>query len=492
VVDGRSTVDESLLTGEPLPVVRTKGDTVIGGTINKDGRLVVRVTRTGGETALAHIVKLVEHAQSSKPPVQKLADRIAAIFVPVVLGIALVTGVGWYVWGTTHGWAPAETWAVIAKAVCSVLIIACPCALGLAIPAALMVGIGRGAKRGILIRDIDALQQAEKIDTVVLDKTGTVTEGKPVVAEVVSLDGVPEDEVLRLAAAAEQFSEHPLACAIVTHARERGLGLPEPDSFNSEPGLGVEATVAGRDLLVGSPELLARGGGNGTVKLPSENGSAAATRVYVAVRERDGSVKPLGLITLKDRVKPDSKAAVAELHRMGLRTALLTGDNRETAEAIAREVGIDDLRANVKPGEKAAVIHELQGLSPAGPDRQPATGNRQSHYVAMVGDGVNDAPALAQADLGIAIGSGSDVAKEVGDIVLVSGSLHGVPAAIRLSRATMRTVRQNLFFAFVYNVLAIPLAAFGVLNPLIAAAAMALSDVTVIGNALLLRRSKID
>jgi Cu+-exporting ATPase len=326
----------------------------------------------------------------------------------------------------------------------------------------------------------------------VLDKTGTVTEGRPVVAEVVSHGGAAEDEVLRLAAAAEQFSEHPLARAIVTHACERGLALPEPDSFNSEPGLGVEATVEGRELLVGGPDLLAKRGANGTANLPSENGTAAATRVYVAVRERDGSVKPLGLITLKDRIKPDSKAAVAELHRMGLRTVLLTGDNRETAEAIAREVGIDDVRANVKPGGKAEVIRELQGFSPPHFNRQWAIDNRQSRFVAMVGDGVNDAPALAQADLGIAIGSGSDVAKEAGDIVLVSGSLHGVPAAIRLSRATMRTVRQNLFFAFVYNVLAIPLAALALLNPLIAAAAMALSDVTVIGNALLLRRSKID
>jgi Cu+-exporting ATPase len=498
-----------LLTGEPLPVTRAAGDTVIGGTINKDGRLVVRVTRTGGETALAQIVKLVEHAQSSKPPVQRLADRIAAVFVPAVLGIALVTGVGWYLWGTAHGLAAADTWAMIAKAVCSVLIIACPCALGLAIPAALMVGTGRGARRGILIRDIDALQQAEKIDTVVLDKTGTVTEGKPVVAEVVSLNGVAADEVLRLAAAAEQFSEHPLARAIVTHARERGLSLPEPDSFSSEPGLGVEATVEGRQLLVGASDLLARGGTDRAAPVAPESANGVATRVYVATRERDGSVRALGLITLKDRIKPDSKAAVAELHRMGLRTVLLTGDNRETAGAIAREVGIDDVRSNVKPGEKAAAIRELQRGSRDRHDDELAavraearaggadvdldvTAPPRVHRVTMVGDGVNDAPALAQADLGIAIGSGSDVAKEAGDIVLVSGSLHGVPAAIRLSRATMRTVRQNLFFAFVYNVLAIPLAAFGVLNPLIAAAAMALSDVTVIGNALLLRRSRID
>jgi Cu+-exporting ATPase len=475
VVEGRSTVDESMITGEPLPVPRGPGDTVIGGTVNVDGRLVVRVTKVGSESALGQIVRLVEHAQSSKPPIQKLADRIAAVFVPVVLGIALVTAIGWYAWGAAHGWEAARTWGMVARAVCSVLIIACPCALGLAIPAALMVGTGRGARRGILIRDIDALQNAERIDTVVLDKTGTITEGRPAVSQVVALNGVAEPEVLRLAAGAEQFSEHPLARAIVAHARDRGLDLPEPDSFHNEPGLGVIADFNGTRLLVGSDGLLQEL----NVVAPADQAAPVGTVVHIA-RVRGTVAERIGQIVLTDRVKADSATAVAELHRMGLRTVLLTGDNRATAEAIARQVGIDDVRAGVRPDGKAQAVKSLQ-------DEQ---GKRR--YVAMVGDGINDAPALAAADLGIAIGSGSDVAKETGDIILVSGSLRGVPASIRLSRATMKKVRQNLFLAFVYNVLAIPLAALGMLSPLIAAGAMALSDVSVIGNALLLRRTRID
>jgi Cu+-exporting ATPase len=486
VTDGRSSVDESMISGEPLPVGRVPGDPVIGGTVNGDGRLVVRVTKTGGETALAQIVKLVETAQSSKPPVQRLADQIAAVFVPVVLGIALLTGVGWYAWGAAHDWPAARTWAMLAKAVCSVLIIACPCALGLAIPAALMVGTGRGAKRGILIRDIDALQKAEKIDTVVLDKTGTITQGKPAVAEVTALNGMAAEHVLRLAAGAEQFSEHPLAKALVSHARERGLRIPEPESFNNEPGFGVVADVEGSTLFVGNDALLQHHGiRDDAGTMPPTIG----TTVHIGARRRQKRyTQRIGRITFTDQLKPDSREAIGALHALGLRTILLTGDNRQTAEAIARQVGIDDVRADVKPRGKADTVQALQeaGLGHAG------SANAARARVAMVGDGVNDAPALAQADLGIAIGSGSDVAKETGDVVLVSGSLHGVATAIRLSRATMRTIRQNLFLAFAYNVIAIPLAAFGYLSPLIAAAAMALSDVSVIGNALLLRRTKID
>jgi Cu+-exporting ATPase len=474
VDEGRSTVDESMITGEPLPVVRTTGDTMIGGTVNLDGRLVIRATKVGSATALAQIVKLVEQAQSSKPPVQRLADRISAIFVPVVLVIGLVTGVAWFVWGATHNWEAARTWGRIANAVCSVLLIACPCALGLAVPAAIMVGTGRGARRGILIRDMDALQNAERIDTIVLDKTGTITLGKPIVVDVISLNGVPAGEILRLAAAAEQFSSHPLAKAVVEHARSRQVSIPEPSGFVNDPGYGVVAQFEGATLLVGNQALLAK---NGDSSNGEHRGEAGQTLVYVARQQADSRVERLGAIVITDEIKPDSRDAIARLHAMKLRTVLLTGDTRVAAERIAKEVGIDDIRAEVKPDEKAKVIRELQS---------------QGRKVAMVGDGINDAPALATANLGIAIGSGSDIAKETGDIVLVSGSLSGVAAAIHLSRATMRTIRQNLFFAFIYNVVLIPMAAFGLLNPLLAAGAMALSDVTVIGNALLLRRARID
>ena len=483
VVDGRSSVDESMITGESMPVLRQSGDAVIGGTLNVDGRLVVRVTKVGSETALAQIVKLVDRAQSSKPPVQRLADRIAAVFVPSVLAIALLTGVGWFIAGAVNDWPAATTWGHIARAVCSVLIIACPCALGLAVPAALMVGTGRGAKRGILIRDVDALQNAEKVSVVVLDKTGTITRGRPAVAEVAPLDGGAGDELLTLAAAAEMFSEHPVARAIVEHAKTRGIAIPQPSAFRNEAGLGVVATVNGRQVIVGNPELLAKHAI--AVDVPQSR----QTSVLVAA---DG--KALGTITVADEIKPDSVAAVRELHGLGLRAVLLTGDNESTARAIAQQVGIEDVRANVRPAGKADVIRGLQqGALPDTRDAREATMAPAGHRgVAMVGDGINDAPALAIADLGIAIGSGSDVAKEAGDVVLVGGSLHGVAAAIKLSRATMRVIRQNLVFAFIYNVIAIPLAALGMLNPLIAAAAMALSDVTVIGNALRLRRTKID
>ncbi|MGH7214216.1 MAG: heavy metal translocating P-type ATPase [Tepidisphaeraceae bacterium] len=502
VVDGHSSVDESMITGESMPAPRSVGDDVIGGTLNQDGRLVVRATKIGAQTALAQIVQLVETAQSSKPPVQRLADKVAAVFVPIVLAIAVVTGVCWYMWGKTHDWEQARTWGKIANSVCSVLIIACPCALGLAVPAALMVGTGRGAKRGILIRDIDALQNAEGIGVVVLDKTGTVTRGAPVVSQIVPLDNSTENDLLRLAAAAEQFSEHPLAKAVLREARQRGLELPEPTGFTNEPGYGVIAKVDGRTLLVGSDALLVRhvGAGQAIAGPRAAEGQGknfdlrfhgmkmrvlGSTLVHLAERLPDKRIERLGFIAVADEVKTDSPAAVAELHKLKLRTVLLTGDNRATADIIAKQVGIEEVHAEVKPGEKADVIKELQ-------DVEPGTPKAKVRKVAMVGDGINDAPALAQADLGIALGSGSDIAKETGDVVLVSGSLHGVATAIRLSRATMKKIRQNLFLAFVYNVIAIPLAAFGLLNPLIAAGAMALSDISVLGNALLLRRTKID
>ncbi len=473
VIAGRSSVDESMLTGESVPVTRQTGDPVIGGTLNQDGALTIRVTRIGSETALAQIVKLVETAQNSKPAVQKLADRIAAVFVPVVLGIALLTGIGWYAHGVATGLAQAEMWANIAKAVCSVLIIACPCALGLAVPAALMVGTGRGAKLGILYRDINALQSAERIDTVVLDKTGTLTRGRPVVGKIVSFDSVTENDLLQLAASAEQFSSHPLAKAIVNAAKTRGISLIEPDEFQNEPGLGIRAKLNGQPLFVGSEEFL-RSEGFEPATEPGMN--THATKVWIA---REQTV--LGAIELTDELKPDSADVIRELHAMGLKTVLLTGDHESAAREIAKQVGIDDVRAGIKPDGKAQAIRDLQ---------QSANGDRKS-AIAMVGDGINDAPALAQADLGIAIGSGSDIAKETGGIVLVSGSLTGVPMAIKLSRATMRTIRMNLFFAFFYNIIAIPIASFGLLSPIICAAAMALSDVTVIGNALRLKRTKL-
>jgi P-type Cu+ transporter len=469
VMEGESSVDESMMTGEPLPVARSVGDTVIGGTINQNGRLVVRATQVGSATALAQIVKLVEKAQTSKPPVQRLADQVAAVFVPSVLAIALVTAIGWYVWGATHHWATAAIWAAIAKASCSVLLIACPCALGLAVPAALMVGAGRGARRGILIRDIDALQMAEKIDTVALDKTGTVTLGRPAVTQIKTFNGISEDELLRLAAAAEQFSSHPLATAITAAAQSRKIQIPQTQAFDTEAGFGVTARIDGQKILVGSAAMLQRHG----ITLDNSTGK---TEIYVA-RQTNGQYEPAGQLIVSDEVKSDSAAAVSELRNLNLRVVLISGDNVAAAQAVAKQVGITDVRGDVKPGAKAQAIRELQ----TGP-----------HFVAMVGDGINDAPALAQADLGIALGSGSDVAKETGGIILIGPSLHGVAAAIRLSRATMRTIRQNLFLAFIYNVLAIPLAAFGILTPLVAAAAMALSDITVIGNALRLRRTKID
>ena len=395
---------------------------------------------------------------------------------------------------------------MLAKAVCSVLIIACPCALGLAVPATLMVGTGMGARRGILIRDIDALQTAEKIDTVVLDKTGTITQGTPIVSEVIPYSGRSADELLQLAASAEQYSEHPLAKAIVAHAKSRGLSLSEPSSFANEPGLGVVAQVDGQTVFVGNhelidkyapptidtshdfksfvtPEIVERVKNDPDIARLSD-AAACGTTSHVAIKRPGGHVERLGFFALSDELKQDSQHAIEQLHAMKLHTILLSGDHLLAAKAIGDQVGITDIRANVKPDGKAAVIRELQ-------NRQSAIGNRKS-AVAMVGDGINDAPALAQADLGIAIGSGSDIAKETGDIVLVGGSLHGIATAIRLSRATMTKIRQNLFLAFIYNVLAIPLAALGLLNPLIAAAAMALSDVTVIGNALLLRRARID
>ncbi|HTW93489.1 MAG TPA: heavy metal translocating P-type ATPase [Tepidisphaeraceae bacterium] len=474
ILDGAAAIDESMLTGEPIPVTRSTGDTVIGGTLNTDGRLVIRAEKIGSETALAQIIQCVESAQSAKPPVQRLADRISSVFVPTVLCLALLTGVTWFFIAAAQDWPAAETWATIANAVCSVLIIACPCALGLALPAALMVATGLGAQHGILIRDLEALQHAEKIDTVLFDKTGTLTEGHPAVTtiqttpEPSAAQPVSTDHALALAAAVAQFSTHPLSKAIVAKAQLKNLPLPAITEFRSHAGLGLTARAPDGLILLGSDTFLASNG----VPVPP---SGATTVAHIALNGRH-----LAAIHFSDPIKPYAAAAVAELMRMNLRTVLVTGDRPEAANAVAASVGIPEIRANVQPAEKAKIVKEFQNSASSAP-----------HQVAMVGDGINDAPALAAADLGIALASGSDIAKESGGIILVGSALHSVPAAIRLSRLTMRTIRRNLFFAFFYNILAIPLAAAGLLNPLIAAAAMALSDVTVVGSALLLRRANL-
>ncbi len=468
IVDGRSTIDESMLTGESVPVDKGPGDEVIGATINRAGSFRFRATRIGRDTALAQIVRLVEEAQGSKAPIQRLADRVSAYFVPVVIAIAAVSMAAWLLAGSSF------TAAMLAFV--AVLIIACPCALGLATPTAIMVSTGRGAEIGLLVRSGAALETAKELDTIVLDKTGTLTEGEPRVTDVVALGDGDLDAFLALAAAAESRSEHPLGEAVVAAARERGLELSEPERFEAEVGHGVSAAVAGRRIASGSARHLRELGVDPTAlaaeaeRLEGEG----RTAVLIAV---DG--EPAGVIGIADTLKPEAADAVAELRRLGLEVAMLTGDNRRTAEAIAREAGIDRVLAEVLPDDKVGEVRRLQ---------------EEGRRVAMVGDGINDAPALAQADIGIAIGTGTDIAMEASDMTLISGDLRGVAAPIELSRQTMRTIRQNLFGAFAYNVSLIPVAAgvlhpiWGItLDPVLAAAAMAASSVTVVGNALRLR-----
>ncbi len=480
ILEGESSVDESMLTGEPIPVDKQAGDSVAAGTINGEGRLRIEARKVGKDTALARIIRMVQEAQGSKAPVQALADRVAAVFVPGVIGIALLTFILW--WLMVGEFVPAMIRLV------AVLVIACPCALGLATPTAIMAGTGKGAERGVLFKNSEALELASKLDTVVLDKTGTITVGKPAVVDVVCLDGnfANENEFLRLAASAERGSEHPLGRAIVAEATRRGLSLLEPKSFKASRGLGMSAAVDGREVLAGKPGWFMEMGldlGPLAQKLSLLQNQGKSV-VVIAVEN-----KIAGLMAVADRVKPESKDAIESLHRQNIRVVMLTGDNSRTAEAIASEVNIDEVVAEVRPEDKSARIREFQ---------------EQGKRVGMVGDGINDAPALAQADVGMAIGTGTDVAIETGDVILASGSLRGVPRAVELSRATMRTIRQNLFWAFFYNVVLIPVAA-GVLfpfeflpsylrqlHPILAAFAMALSSITVVSNSLRLYRARID
>jgi P-type Cu+ transporter len=466
VEDGRSAIDMSMLTGESVPVEVAPGAELPGASINAGGRLVVRATRIGSETALAQIARLVTAAQSGKAPVQRLADRVSAVFVPVVVALSAATLAFWL--GDGEGAGFAFTAAV------AVLIIACPCALGLATPTALMVGTGRGAQLGLLIKGPEVLEATRRADTVVLDKTGTVTRGTMSLAELVLAEGVDRAEALRLVGAAENGSEHPIARAIADAARKEVGPLPALDAFSNREGLGVEATLDGdRLVLVGRERLLAEWG----LPVPAELAAArerAEQRGHTAVLAGwDGQAR--ATLVVADTVKPTSRGAIAELRRLGLRPVLLTGDNERTARAVAEQVGVDEVIAEVLPADKAAVVRRLQ---------------EEGRVVAMVGDGVNDAPALAQADLGLAIGTGTDVAIEAADLTLVSGDLIAAVDAIRLSRATLRTIKENLGWAFGYNVAALPLAAAGLLNPIVAGAAMALSSVSVVGNALRLRRFK--
>jgi Cu+-exporting ATPase len=461
VEEGASAVDQSLLTGESVPVEKGPGDAIVGGSVNAGGRLVVLATKVGADTALAQIGRLVEDAQTGKAPVQRLADRISGVFVPVVLVLAVATLGFWLGDGTGATFAFSTAVAT--------LIIACPCALGLATPTARLVGTGRGAQMGVLIKGPEILESTRRVDTIVLDKTGTVTTGRMSLLDVVVGDGTDRDEVLRLAGALEDASEHPVARAIAAAARDLGT-LPPVTDFRNRDGLGVEGTVDGRAVVVGRPQLLEERSMPLTDDLRAALDAARSHGRTAVVAGWDGRAR--AVLGVADPVKPTSREAISRLKALGLRTVLLTGDNAQTARAVADEVGIDEVISDVLPAEKAAVVVRLQG---------------EGRVVAMVGDGVNDAPALAQADLGLAIGTGTDVAIEASDLTLVSGDLRAAADAIRLSRRTLRTIQVNLFWAFAYNVVLIPVAMLGFLNPLFAGAAMALSSVFVVSNSLRLR-----
>jgi Cu+-exporting ATPase len=474
VEEGNSAVDESMITGESMPVEKAPGIRVVGGTVNQTGSFIMRAEKLGSETLLAQIVRMVAEAQRSRAPIQSLADKVSGYFVPAVLLVAVLTFIAWSIWGPEPRFAYALVNAV------AVLIIACPCALGLATPMAVMVGTGRGAHAGVLVKNAEALELMEKVDTLVLDKTGTLTEGKPRLAQVIATDSVPENDLLRLVASLERSSEHPLAAAIVKAADDRGLKLSPTTNFESLTGKGVIGQVEGREVAVGNASLFAAR----QISTETLSGNAEELRRHgqtVMLVAVDG--KPAGLIAVADPIKASAREAVESLKRSGLRLVMLTGDNRATAEAIAKELGIAEFEAEVLPEHKLEIIKKLQA---------------EGRTVAMAGDGVNDAPALAQANVGIAMGTGTDVAMESGDITLIKGDLNALMRARNLSRATMRNIRQNLFFAFIYNLLGVPIAA-GVLypfaglllQPIFAAAAMSFSSVSVIANALRLRRAKL-
>jgi Cu+-exporting ATPase len=488
--EGYSAVDESIITGESIPVDKKEGDEVIGASINRTGSFRFEATRVGANTTLSRIVRLVEEAQGSKAPIQRLADVIASYFVPAVISIAVITFIIWYFAGP----APSFTYAILNFV--AVLIIACPCALGLATPTAIIVGTGKGAENGILIRNAETLEKAHKVNTVLLDKTGTLTMGEPKVTDIIAVDNLTKEEILQLAASAESRSEHPLGQAIIYELSQRGLELAPVTEFNAIPGQGVEAKIGSRNILVGNLRLMrdrniSLNGAEERAHILWEKGK---TVMFLSI---DGSMA--GMIALSDTIKPGAAGAVQRLHDMGVDITMITGDNRRAAEAIARQVGIEDVLYEVLPEHKSSEVRKLQ---------------QAGKIVAMVGDGINDAPALAQADIGIAIGTGTDVAMETGDITLISGELSGIAGAIDLSKRTIRTIKQNLFWAFAYNVILIPVAAgilyiffnegtvpsglhfalgeYGFLNPILAAAAMAVSSLTVVSNSLRLKSYKLN
>lgn len=458
LIRGNSAVDEAMITGESIPVEKIVGSKVIGGTINKTGSFEYKVTAVGNNSLLGQIIKMVEDAQSSKAPIQNLADKVAGIFVPVVIGVAIITFITWMIITDGAGFNNALVNFV------SVLIIACPCALGLATPTAIMVGTGKGAQLGILIKNGESLEQAHKISTIIFDKTGTITEGKPVVNSVNPVD-ITENELIKLTASVEKSSEHPLGEAVINYARLKGIDLEETESFMSITGKGITAVIKGISIAAGNRKLMEEHSIDINNFSDIEN-----TVIYVAV---NGKYK--GYITIEDPLKESSVIAIKELKSMGIKTIMITGDNKTVAKIIAEKVGVDNFKAEVLPQDKAEIIKEYQN---------------KNEVVAMVGDGINDAPALAQSDVGIAIGSGTDVAIETGSIVLIKGDLQGVVTAIKLSKRTIRTIKENLFWAFIYNIIGIPLAAVGMLNPMIGAFAMSLSSVSVVSNSLRLKSFK--